>query len=85
MKVLRFLRINWVIIRNSNFAARRRTLHEKIIKAAQREIWRDLESLELFLQADKEDKQKRMKQYRSALFQNKRVMMDRTKDVSAAM
>lgn len=86
MKILCSLKINWIVARDFNFAPRRRTLHEKIIKAAQREILEGSEKLKIISASRQGTQQKkRMKQYCSALFQNKLVMMGRTKNVRAAM
>lgn len=86
MLILCSLETNWIVIRNFNFAPRKLTLHEKIIKAAQREIFEGSGKLRI-ISVSRQGKQteKKMEQYYSALFQNKRMMKGRTKEVSPAM
>lgn len=66
MKILCYLKINWIVIRNFNFALRRRTLHEKIIKAAQREILEGSGKLR-FISASRQGTQTRKKKWSSII------------------
>jgi hypothetical protein len=61
------------------------SLKERVIKADPKENLKGLGSPELFLQQEKESKQKKMNQHCGALFQNRHVMMGRTKGVNVAM